>query len=83
MGPYTTDDLNRRFNEASSRAANGIELGFDPYDAAAFGGPGKAAFAGYPAQVAAVIGGDGRIRSIFNQGRNLEYMNLGVANRRD
>ena len=64
----TTDDLNRRFKSAANRAADGIQAGDDPYDAAAYGGPGKVAAPGYAANVAAVIAGDNRIIQIFNQG---------------
>jgi len=43
---YTTDDLDKRFKNAANRAARRILRGHDPYDAAAYGGPGKAAAAG-------------------------------------
>jgi hypothetical protein len=68
MRPNTTDDLNRRFDKASQRVAKRIQLGEDPYDAAAYGGPGKAAFDGYPALVGAVIRGEKRVHEIYLQG---------------
>jgi hypothetical protein len=70
MMSFTTDDVGRRFKAAANRAADAIQVGTDPYDAAAYGGPGKAAFPGYAAQVASVIYTDGRITNLYNQGLN-------------
>jgi hypothetical protein len=66
---FTTDDLGGRFRRAASGVADRIQLGTDPYEAAAYGGPNKAAFMGYAAQVSAVICGDARVVQIHNQGR--------------
>jgi hypothetical protein len=69
MSAFTTADLGKRFSDAANRAADYIEQGIDPYQAVAYGGPGKAAAPNYAAQVGLVIATDQRITSIFNQGR--------------
>ena len=79
---FTTDDIILRFKNASNRAANRIGLqdgtliGIDPYDAAAYGGPGKAAAAGYSARIAAVIYTGARITHIYNQGQGVDSNSL-------
>lgn len=76
---FTTDHVNKRFEDAAERAADRIQLGHDPYMAAAYGGPGKAAAAGYGARVGSVIAGDARMVRIINQGRGARSGSFGLA----
>ena len=76
---FDDTQLHHRFKTAANRAADQIALGRDPYDAVAYGGPGKAGAPGYATQVCEVIARDNRLVSFYNQGQGLQTAVRGMV----